>query len=349
MKRALVAVLVLTLSCGALFAADKPPAADPKRRVSAVLEGFPAEAPAKKDALCAEILSLGPGAVAEVCARVLPPGTGDDSRARFAVNGLAVHVMRPGAEAERTLVARVLLDSLARTSDARRRRVLPLSDPARRQAGVDPAPREVPRRRDARRTGHERAPRDRGTEEHAGDAEGPGRGAPQRPPRTPAGARRDPQPRGGEEDPAVRGQRGRERAPGGPLRPRQHRRSRRGSRPLAVAGPRLAPRASGCALALSPLRPAPGRVRAHDRRTAGGPRDPRELPPGRGVAARVRGPRPGRLERWSTGPARPSHRRGQSRPGLPRLRPHARREDPGERGHPALGGEGRHRVARRHG
>ncbi len=117
MKRASVAVLVLTLSCGFLFAADQPPAADPKRRVSAVLEGFPADAPAKKDALCAEILSLGPGAIAEVCARVLPPGVGDDSRARFAVNGLAVHVMRPGAEIERTLVARVLLDSLARTSD----------------------------------------------------------------------------------------------------------------------------------------------------------------------------------------------------------------------------------------
>jgi HEAT repeat protein len=117
MKRPSIAVLVLAVSCGALLAADRPPAADLKSRVSALLERFPAETPAKKEALCAEVLTLGPGAVGEVCARVLPPGKGDDSGARFAVNGLAVHVMRPGAEAERVLFVRALLDSLARAQD----------------------------------------------------------------------------------------------------------------------------------------------------------------------------------------------------------------------------------------
>ena len=117
MKAIPAAVLVL-VSCGGLFAADKPPAADLHARVSAILARFPAETPARKDALCAELLTLGPGAVADVCARVLPPGKGDDSRARFAVNGLSVHVTRPGAEAERALFARALLDSLARAQDA---------------------------------------------------------------------------------------------------------------------------------------------------------------------------------------------------------------------------------------
>jgi len=121
MKRALATALALAAFCPWLFAAPSPlgnsSLAGLRGRVSSILERFPADTPAKKDALCAEILALGPGAVAEVCSRVLPPGKGDDSRARFAVNGLAVHVMRPGAEGERALFARALLDSLARTSD----------------------------------------------------------------------------------------------------------------------------------------------------------------------------------------------------------------------------------------
>ena len=122
MKAIPAAVLALAVSCGWLFAAPSSPGgaapADFKGRVSAILERFPADTPAKKDALCAEILKLGPEAIADVCARVLPPGKGDDARARFAVNGLAVCVMRPGADAERALFARVLLESLGTTKDA---------------------------------------------------------------------------------------------------------------------------------------------------------------------------------------------------------------------------------------
>ena len=117
MKVVPAAALVLALSCGGLRAGAEPPAVDLPGRVSTVLARFPAETPAKKDALCAELLRLGPGAAADVCARVSSPGKGDDSRARFAVNGLAVHVTRPGAEAERVLFARVLVDALARTKD----------------------------------------------------------------------------------------------------------------------------------------------------------------------------------------------------------------------------------------
>ena len=117
MKAVSTMLLTFALSCGGLLAADPPPAADLATRVSAILARFPAETPAKKDALCAEILKLGREGVAEVCARLLPPGKGDDSRARFAVNGLAVYVTRPGAEKERTLFTRVLLESLARTKD----------------------------------------------------------------------------------------------------------------------------------------------------------------------------------------------------------------------------------------
>jgi HEAT repeat protein len=112
-----LAALLLAVSGGGLLAAERVAGADPGGRVVALLERFPADTPAEKDALCAEILKLGPAAIAEACARVRPPGEGDDARARFAVNGLAVHVMRPEAEPERRVFVDVLLEALARARD----------------------------------------------------------------------------------------------------------------------------------------------------------------------------------------------------------------------------------------
>jgi HEAT repeat protein len=117
MMRPSAALLALTLASGAALAAAPPPTPDLAPRVSTILTGFPAETPQKRDGLCAEILGLGPGGIAEVCARVVPPETGDDSRARYAVNGLAVYVTRPGAESERAVIARALLDALAKAKD----------------------------------------------------------------------------------------------------------------------------------------------------------------------------------------------------------------------------------------
>ncbi len=117
MIRSFASFLALTLATGGLLAAAPPPAADLSARVSALLDGFPADTPRKRDDLGAEILRLGPGVLAEVCARVQPPEKGDDSRARFAVNGLAVYVTRPGAESERAVFASALLDALAKAKD----------------------------------------------------------------------------------------------------------------------------------------------------------------------------------------------------------------------------------------
>ena len=106
----------LALTAGGAFAAA-PPRADLTALVASIVERYPAEAATQRDALCAEILKLGPNAVAEICARVAPPGKGDDSKARFAVSGLAVYATRPGAEGERVLLARALLEALGRAGD----------------------------------------------------------------------------------------------------------------------------------------------------------------------------------------------------------------------------------------
>ena len=115
-----IAVLVGGLAIAPLPAsAQAAPAggADLKTRMASILERFPAETAAARDALCAEVVKLGPAALAEACARVLPPGAGNDAKARFAVNGLAVHVTRAGAEAERLLFVKTLLAAIAASPD----------------------------------------------------------------------------------------------------------------------------------------------------------------------------------------------------------------------------------------
>jgi HEAT repeat protein len=121
MKIKLAAVLVLAVVAGSLPVSGQPsgrdPRADLKARVSSILERFPAASAADRNAVCAEVLDMGREAVVEVCRRLLPPGAGDDSRVRFAVNGLAVYVTRPGAESERALFARALLAALSGKPD----------------------------------------------------------------------------------------------------------------------------------------------------------------------------------------------------------------------------------------
>ena len=115
---AFAALAILTLPL--LAAAQVTPAASGTglgARVSAIIERFPAEDATARDALCAGIIELGPAAIVEACARVLPPGAGNDAKARFAINGLAVYATRPGADAERALVVRALWTALAGNPD----------------------------------------------------------------------------------------------------------------------------------------------------------------------------------------------------------------------------------------
>ena len=92
-------------------------AADLKARVLSVVERFPADNAGARDALCAELVKLGPAGLADTFARVLAPGAGNDAKARFAVNGLAVYVTRAGAEPERQLFVKALLAALGTSID----------------------------------------------------------------------------------------------------------------------------------------------------------------------------------------------------------------------------------------
>lgn len=62
--------------------------------------------------MAAELIALGPGAVAGLCGRLVPAGAADDAPARFALDALVVHAARPGAEAERNALVKALAEAL---------------------------------------------------------------------------------------------------------------------------------------------------------------------------------------------------------------------------------------------
>lgn len=74
---------------------------------------LPAESMAAGQAVLADLVKLGEPGLTELVAALVPAGTGDDTKVRFALNGLVHYVSRPGAEAERALLSKVLLAALA--------------------------------------------------------------------------------------------------------------------------------------------------------------------------------------------------------------------------------------------
>lgn len=80
-----------------------------------ILAKLPAKSPAEGQVLSAELLKLGPAGAKEVCGLLVELGKGDDSKARFALHGMALQAMRPDAEAERAMLEGAILEALPAT------------------------------------------------------------------------------------------------------------------------------------------------------------------------------------------------------------------------------------------
>ena len=100
----------LGAACALLCVAVQARAGDAK--VGEVLAKIPAADGAAGHKLAAELAGLGAPAVRELCSMLVEPGKGDDTKARFALHGLALYVVRPGAEAERAMAAQALVAAL---------------------------------------------------------------------------------------------------------------------------------------------------------------------------------------------------------------------------------------------
>ncbi len=86
--------------------------------LDSILVRFPARTSAERDALAAELTALGPRAVGDLCARLVPAGAADDTLVRYALDALAVYASRSGAANEKTSFAKALADNLKNAAPA---------------------------------------------------------------------------------------------------------------------------------------------------------------------------------------------------------------------------------------
>jgi HEAT repeat protein len=105
-----VVLLALSLALPLLEAADSPKTITAK--VSEIVPRFPGQTTAEKDALAAELIALGPEGVMAICRMLAPPGAADDSKARFALNGLATYASSSRLEQQRKMLVRSLAKAL---------------------------------------------------------------------------------------------------------------------------------------------------------------------------------------------------------------------------------------------
>ncbi len=94
-----------------------PVVATAQSAVADLLAKLPAQNAADTETLMANLVKLGPPAILEISAKLVPSGAGDNVQAEFALNGLAHYVARPGAENERKMVAEALLQALQAAGD----------------------------------------------------------------------------------------------------------------------------------------------------------------------------------------------------------------------------------------
>ena len=78
-------------------------------KVADLLARFPANDLPFTDKLMGDMLSLGETGIKQICDQIIPAGTGDDTRARFAVESLARFLSRKGKETERAMWEKICI------------------------------------------------------------------------------------------------------------------------------------------------------------------------------------------------------------------------------------------------
>ncbi len=86
--------------------------ASAKATANDVLTRMPAQNSAEENEFSAALVDLGPAGMRYLCEKLVPPGKGNDTNARYALNGLTWYVHRPGAEVERKMYAGAIIEAL---------------------------------------------------------------------------------------------------------------------------------------------------------------------------------------------------------------------------------------------
>ncbi len=105
-KTIILACLTLLLVSGTSYSQDRRTL---QTKVADLLAQFPASDLAYTDKLMGDMLALGEEGIKLICNQVIPAGTGDDTRARFAVESLSRFLSQKGKESERTTWEKVCI------------------------------------------------------------------------------------------------------------------------------------------------------------------------------------------------------------------------------------------------
>jgi HEAT repeat protein len=113
LKQILTIVLAVFLA-GSAFSQDKRTM---ETKVADILAQFPTADATHCNRLMQEMTELGPDGIARFADLVVPPGTGDDTQARYAIESLARFAGQPGKEKDKQLVQQAVLDALEKAAD----------------------------------------------------------------------------------------------------------------------------------------------------------------------------------------------------------------------------------------
>lgn len=93
-------------------------AADGSKQVADIIGKMPTPNVKQEHQLCAALVKLGPEAVSTLCGQLVPPGKGDDTKARYAISSLAAYATGPDGRAARSMVAGQIVKAMQAAKDA---------------------------------------------------------------------------------------------------------------------------------------------------------------------------------------------------------------------------------------
>jgi HEAT repeat protein len=117
MTKIITKIAIVILSLFLMFPAFAQDNRTLETKVADVLAQFPAQSADHTTKLMLQIIETGASGIAKFCDMIVPPGTGDDSQARMALESLAQFAGAQNHETDRKLVENSILSALEKASD----------------------------------------------------------------------------------------------------------------------------------------------------------------------------------------------------------------------------------------
>ncbi len=114
-KTGWLVMLVMVIALSTSLASND--AQNTQSQILGLIGKFPAQDSEERNQLASQLIRWGQNGILEVCRMLVPPGTGDDTNARFALSALTNYVSQRGVERERGMYARAVITALERESD----------------------------------------------------------------------------------------------------------------------------------------------------------------------------------------------------------------------------------------